>query len=146
MKNKKDFFPEGIKRTKPREAVFAVLRGAERPLGAQEIYSLLGESGEIWLSTVYRVLEHFVEKDVAIKSSPLSDQPAVYELNRYGHRHYAVCVSCRRFIPMENCPLAAFRPMLSDNKFRVIGHNLELFGFCAECQKNQEKPAGSGRK
>jgi Fur family ferric uptake transcriptional regulator len=128
-----------IKQTKPRRQILAVLEQAEQPLSAVEIQSRAENSGDkIWLSTVYRVLDLFVERDIAIKSTLLDQDMAVYGLNRYEHKHYAVCVGCHKIVAMSNCPMADFDPMLKDSRFRVIGHKIEIYGYCNECQDKRD--------
>ncbi|MDR2088945.1 MAG: transcriptional repressor [Clostridiales Family XIII bacterium] len=123
-----------MKRTKQREAVLAVLERAEGPLRAAEIRARTGEDGApVRLSTVYRILEIIVKKGMAVKLSILGGETAVYELNRFRHRHYAVCVRCRKIVSMDNCPMERFIPKLEDGDFRVTGHNLEIYGYCKDC-------------
>jgi Fur family ferric uptake transcriptional regulator len=130
----KDNWPPGMKKTKQREAVLAVLEGAEKPLCAAEICAQAEARGAlVRLSTVYRILEVLVKKGMAVKLSILAGETAVYELNRFRHRHYAVCVRCRKIVSMDNCPMERFIPKLADGDFRVMGHNLEIYGYCKDC-------------
>jgi Fur family ferric uptake transcriptional regulator len=124
----------GLKRTKPRDKVLSVLEHAKKPLSAMEIYSEIEkEDNTPWLSTVYRILDLFVKKGVVIKIAMMDNEMAVYELNRFQHKHYAVCLSCHKIISMENCPMEKFIPNIQDHDFRVTGHNLEVYGYCSEC-------------
>jgi len=86
-----------------------------------------------WLSTVYRILELFVKKGVAIKTNVMNNEMAVYELNRFKHKHYAVCLNCHKIIVMDNCPMDTFIPQLEEKGFHIMGHNLEVFGLCKDC-------------
>jgi Fur family ferric uptake transcriptional regulator len=132
--NRDQGWPQGLKKTKPRALVMAALEEAERPMSATEILSAIEKAGEsAWISTVYRVLELFTQKDVVSRLAMRGSDMAVYELNRIHHRHYAVCVRCRKVIPMLNCPMDAFLPNLDDHDFHVLGHNLEIYGYCREC-------------
>jgi Fur family ferric uptake transcriptional regulator len=127
-------WPDGMKKTKQREAVLAVLERAEKPLCAADIRARTEADGaRVRLSTVYRILEILIKKGVAVKLSILGGETAVYELNRFRHRHYAVCVSCRKIVSMDNCPMERFVPKLEDGDFRVMGHNLEIYGYCKDC-------------
>lgn len=129
-------WPSGVKKTKQREAVLSVLKSAEKPLSAMQICSEIENSGEAaWLSTVYRILELFVEKGLVIKISVQNSDVAIYELNRFQHKHYAVCLSCHKIITMENCPMEKFIPQIQESEFKVTGHNLEIYGYCKECSE-----------
>ena len=56
-----DFFKEyGLKKTKPRVAVFKVLSKADRPLSADDVAKKLRKE-DINLSTVYLTLNSFAE-------------------------------------------------------------------------------------
>ena len=127
-------WPEGVKKTKQRESVINVLLAAKKPLSAADIYAEIKLKGEnTWLSTVYRILEMLVEKDAVLKTNIAGSEMAVYELNRFEHRHYAVCIKCHKIIPMYSCPMDALIPELKEKNFRVLGHNLEIFGYCKDC-------------
>jgi Fur family ferric uptake transcriptional regulator len=127
-------WPTGIKRTKQREAVLAVLERADGPLSAVDIRARTESDGAgVWLSTVYRILETLVRKGVVLRLAMMTGDMAVYELNRFRHRHYAVCVGCRKIISMDNCPMERFIPKIADGAFRVTGHNLEVYGYCGDC-------------
>lgn len=136
MSSPEQNWPTGIKRTKQRENVLEVLTHAEKPLGAAEIVSRADAvGGGLWLSTVYRILEMFVEKGIVNRIAVMNTDTAVYELKRPEHKHYAVCVDCHKIIPMEHCPIESFFPHLQEGDFVVIGHHLEVFGYCRDCAR-----------
>ncbi|MEG6520718.1 Fur family transcriptional regulator [Desulfotomaculum sp. 1211_IL3151] len=135
MKEGQNIWPAGIKRTRQRESVLSVLENTDKPLSAADICSRMEKSGDAaWMSTVYRILELFVKKDVVIKTNVMNHEMAVYELNRFQHKHYAVCLNCRKIIAMDNCPMERFIPKLEDEDFQVMGHNLEVLGLCSDCK------------
>lgn len=131
----KNKWPAGIKKTKQRKNVLAVLESSEKPLSASEICSKMEKNGDaVWLSTVYRVLELFVEKGMVIKTNMMNNEMALYELNRFKHKHYAICMHCHKILAMDNCPMEKFIPELEDDEdFQVMGHNLEVYGLCKDC-------------
>lgn len=134
MKEVQNNWPSGLKRTRQRECVISVLEHAKKPLNAMEICSEVGKGKDsVWLSTVYRILELFVKKGVVTKIAVMNNEMAFYELNRFQHKHYAVCISCRKIILMDNCPMEKFIPKLQDDNFHVMGHNLEIYGYCTDC-------------
>lgn len=138
-------WPKGLKKTKPRECVLEVLERAPGPMSAADIYAAVQESGEsAWLSTVYRTLELFEQKGLAVKISVLNNENALYELNRFEHKHYAVCLMCHKIIPMANCPMEKFMPHIEDKDFKVVGHNLEIYGYCRDCLAKQQKTVRRG--
>ena len=138
MKKEQNFWPAGLKKTKTREQVLAVLEAQKGPLSAMDICAKIdrGENA-VWLSTVYRVLEQFVKSGVATKLTVMNSDTAVYELNRFCHKHYAVCMACHKIIPMDNCPMETFTPRVQDNGFQVVGHNVEVYGYCTKCRQDE---------
>ena len=129
-------WPRGLKRTRQRERVLEVLSGADQPMSALDIAQAVERGGgTAWLSTVYRVLESFVERGVAVRIAVTGSDMALYELKIPQHVHYAVCVDCHRIIPLLQCPVEHLAPTLPEDGFAVTGHNLEVFGHCRDCQK-----------
>ncbi len=125
-------WPEGVKRTRQREGVLEVLSHAEKPLSAMEICGRI-EGGSAWLSTVYRILELFEAKGIVNKISVLGSDMAAYELAGSTHKHYAVCLGCRKIVSMGECPVDHLSPNIGEPGFHVTGHNLEVYGYCKNC-------------
>jgi Fur family ferric uptake transcriptional regulator len=136
-------WPEGIKKTKQRDAVIKILEKAEAPVSALDIYAQIEKEGtSVWLSTIYRILELFCEKGVVLKTSVLDGEMAYYELSGDSHHHYAVCVDCHKIVPIAGCPMADFKPKLQGD-FRVLGHRVEMYGYCRDCDKRNKASKGS---
>lgn len=141
----KNKWPEGIKWTKQRKDIFEVLKSAKKPLSAHDIYQeilkdSLVDASNFAISTVYRTLTVFEEKGLVEKSVLLGSDTAVYELTDGHHKHYAVCLSCHKLVPLRHCPFehVAHDSMESeDGDFVVTGHKLELYGYCKECKREK---------
>ena len=129
-------WPAGIKKTKQRKCVFSVLERAQVPLSAPEIYSqVLSEDASVWLSTVYRILDYFLGEGLVVKTSVMDSGMAFYTLNRNKHSHYAVCVNCHKVVELVNCPMEKFVPEIAESDFHVLGHRVEMYGYCKDCDK-----------
>ncbi len=138
-------YPQGMKWTKQRKCVYDVLKQAQEPLNAHQIYSLVmknmdgqeqssaGESNYA-VSTIYRILAAFEEKHLVTKSNWMDSGTFVYELERGQHTHYAVCLSCHKHIPLQICPLAHMHVPEAEEDFKITGHKLELYGYCRACR------------
>lgn len=135
-------FPQGIKWTKQRKCVYNVLSEATEPLNAVQIYHLVekhADGEEYAVSTIYRILAAFEEKGLVTKATWMGgDGTVVYELNRGGHTHYAVCLECHKRIPLQNCPFAHIHLEQETGDFTVTGHKLELYGYCKDCKKSKD--------
>ncbi|MCQ2539917.1 MAG: transcriptional repressor [Acetatifactor sp.] len=137
-------YPEGIKWTRQRKAVYAVLWNATEPMSAVRIYHLVEQEsdGEEYApSTIYRILSAFEEKGLIEKEADMVDGTITYELCRGSHKHYAVCLECKRRIPLQNCPFAHIHLDRETEDFTIIDHKLEVYGYCKDCRevKSAEK-------
>lgn len=135
-------YPAGIKWTRQRKDVYGVLAQAREPLNAVQIYQSIARQGEdtgYAVSTIYRILSAFEERGLVNKSAWMEDGTVVYELNRGGHTHYAVCLECHRRIPLQSCPFAHMHLDGQAEDFTVTGHKLELYGYCRECRNTHEQ-------
>ncbi len=128
---------EGLKNTKHRNSILNIIEKNAQPVTAEQIYfALVSQAISINLSSVYRVLNTLVEKHLIIKSSMAGENKAVFELNRFEHKHYVVCTQCKKIVAVPGCPLEEYENKLRDEiGFDVQGHQLELYGVCRDCQK-----------
>lgn len=153
-RSEQEIFPKGIKWTKQRKCVYRILEDASEPLSAQQIYQRICEEQEgadarqrenYALSTIYRILAVFEENQLVSGTTWMGEDATVYELERGGHTHYAVCLECHRRIPLRNCPfnIGHFGHRHGEpeeeelSNFTVIGHKVELYGYCDKCRKNK---------
>ena len=145
MQSEQIKYPQGIKWTKQRRCVYDVLMEAKEPLNAHQIYNIVMKNvneqecagvveGSYAVSTIYRILSAFEEKHIVTKSNWMDSGTFVYELERGGHTHYAVCLSCHKHIPLHVCPFEHMHMPASEGDFKITGHKLELYGYCGDCQ------------
>lgn len=127
----------GLKSTKHRKAILDFMFCSSVPISAEQVYIQMIEQGiSIDLSTVYRTLETLREKGLLIKHDRLNDTRALYEYDRREHKHYLVCLGCNKMLPIRHCPLEEYEKDLEKaTDFVIAGHKLDIFGYCAECQK-----------
>jgi Fur family ferric uptake transcriptional regulator len=128
-----NIYPASLKKTKARVAVYGLLEKANQPLSPKEIQSRLGDK-DIWLSTVYRVLEQFEKAKAVTRSLSIDPPQSLYELDRHEHKHYAVCLRCHQRFALEDCPLMD-EVHVDAEGFQVLEHRVEVLGLCAQCAK-----------
>jgi len=136
FENKELFESTGIKNTRQRNMTLDILKQAEWPITAEQIFLKLKEiDSAISLSTVYRIMEVFTAKGLAIKSNLVEDTKAMFELNRMEHKHHLICVRCRKMHVVEDCPLGNYeRALEKKTDFDITGHRLEIYGYCSDCK------------
>jgi len=127
----------GLKNTKHRLSLLEVLCEENQPVSAEKIYIKIKEKAvDINLSTVYRNLEMLVNKGIATKLTFLGDSKALYEYNRMEHRHYLVCIECKKILTIEHCPLQDYEMALEKEMgFQINAHKLVMYGYCPECKE-----------
>lgn len=109
-----------------------MIRDAGRPLSPSEILERGQSAVEgLSLATVYRTLKLLVESG-DVRAVELPGEPARYEPRVSGrHHHYFRCDSCGRVFEVQGCPgkLESLLP----GGFTLSGHEVVLYGRCAEC-------------
>lgn len=128
-----------IKVTKGRIEILYILKNAENSLSAEKIHQISREKKiNINLSTVYRTLELFEEKQITEKIA-LTDGVFAYKLKRKTHRHHLRCDVCHKEIDIP-CPMSQIEEMVqSETGFTLTEHDLIMKGVCKECKNNQNK-------
>ena len=122
-----------LKATRQRVAVLSVLIDALLPLTINQIRTKLDIDMD--LSTLYRTLDTFFEKDLISKTVPLEPSQTVYELKRDGHKHYLICVKCHEMKIVKGCPIHDYEHEVESKTGYIIQrHQLELYGICPSCQ------------
>jgi Fur family transcriptional regulator, ferric uptake regulator len=120
--------------TRPREQIAAVLRSNPRFLSAAAIHGSLKDK-KIALSTVYRTLEHLLERgEVAMRVNDAGE--AGYTLCRPAeHHHHAICRSCGLVEDVDCKAIDEFaNSLLNIHGFDLDGHTMEFFGTCRACR------------
>lgn len=135
--NIKTFKKYKIKNTKQRSIVLDILKDSKEAKTAEEIYQkALDFDKTISLSTIYRTLTLFVDKKILIKMAAIEENLSKYQINRSDHAHYLRCLNCNKKIEVSYCPLSVYEESLKESyDFDIIGHKLEIFGYCKDCKK-----------
>jgi Fur family ferric uptake transcriptional regulator len=140
LKNKtdrrEDLKRKGLKSTRHRTAILEILEKRTQPATAEQVFFELNRAGiSTSLSTVYRELDRLVNKNLVVQVKLNESKKALYEYNRMIHKHYLVCLGCKKMISLDTCPLKAYEKQLEEQThFRITDHKLNLYGYCPECQ------------
>jgi Fur family transcriptional regulator, ferric uptake regulator len=125
-----------IKATRQRIAILEILSEMTYPVTAEEIYMHTRYSLKSSLSTIYRTLDLLVDKGIAIRGMPHDTGKAVYELSGDIHKHHLICLTCKKMLVIEGCPLEAYEKSLqSKTGYSIVEHRLDLYGVCPDCQR-----------
>jgi Fur family ferric uptake transcriptional regulator len=120
--------------TRQRAAVATALNQVEEFRSAQDIHTMLRESGDsIGLTTVYRALQAMADAG-QVDVLRTDDGEAVYRRCSTGHHHHLVCRSCGRTVEVDGPAVERWADRVArDHGFIDVSHTLEVFGTCAEC-------------
>lgn len=127
----------GLKMTKNRKAIIDLLIQKKHPIAAEQIYLELKKNKvEINLSTIYRTLEALENKGLVTKLNIMDNDRMFFEYNKMGHRHYLICLGCKKIVTIQGCPLESYEKALEkQTQFTMVGHKLYLYGYCLDCQR-----------
>jgi len=124
---------ERARTTRQRTAVLAALRRASEPVSAQDLHAELGRT--VGLATVYRTLQGLVDSgqvDVFRRDTG----EALFRLCNPVHHHHLVCQRCGRVEEIDACEVEPWAARVGRRRgFSVTGHQADIFGVCAGCQR-----------
>ena len=126
-----------IKVTKGRIEILNILKNSENSLSAEKIHQVYRCNDiNINLSTVYRTLELFEEKNL-IEKITLNDGVFSYKLKGKTHRHHLECDICHKEVEIP-CPMLQIQEMVQNSTgFTLTDHDLVMKGVCKDCKKKQ---------
>ena len=125
---------DGLRPTRQRRAVAAVLRDFDDFRSAQEVHEALKASGDnVGLSTVYRALQAMADAgELDVLRSEAGE--AVYRRCSGSHHHHLVCRSCGATVEVEGPTVERWtRAVAAEHGYADVSHTLEIFGTCAQC-------------
>ena len=132
---------KGLKVTRQRILVLEdIASRPEEHLTAEEIYDLVKVSyPEIGLATVYRTIQLLNELHLIDRIS-FDDGFVRYEMGNASdgekehHHHHLICMKCGRVISFRDDLLEELEKKITATAgFRVVDHEVKLYGYCAEC-------------
>ncbi len=119
--------------TRQRAAIRRVLDQAARPLAPAEVLAAAAaEVPGLGQATVYRTLSALVADGHTV-AVELPGGLTCYERRHEHHHHHFHCRGCGRVFEVDGCPGRLER--LAPRGFQVDGHELTLYGRCAECRR-----------
>lgn len=133
------FRAAGKRMTSQRRLLLRILAEAGGHLDAREVYDRARQHDpRLSLATVYRTLSSLKEAGV-VRELHLDEEHHHYELDgQDGHSHL-VCLGCGRVIEVGNRAFVeAAQAIGQASGFVVASAQVELTGYCAECQDDAQ--------
>jgi Fur family transcriptional regulator, zinc uptake regulator len=128
----------GYKLTDKREFILELFAQHKRYMSAKEVMEQLKDKiPGLSYDTIYRNLSLFKELDI-LEATDL-DGEKKFRLSCSGakHHHHLICLSCNKTQHVEDCPMSSLA--LKNDEFQIVDHKFEVYGYCKQCQKNNNK-------
>ncbi len=122
-----------IQYTVQRESILDFLKNNLKPQTINQIQK--GLKTEVDLSTLYRTLELFEQKELIRKTELKEPLQNIYEYNQDLHSHHIICTQCKKVELIEDCPLHEYEAQVEKSSGYIVQeHQLNLYGICPQCQ------------
>lgn len=127
--------------TGPRLAMVTELLLAREPVSLAQLHERVADE-PCDFATVFRFVERLRESGL-VRAHFWGERQAHFELaedspalSHEGHHHHLVCRRCRAVLEVHACGVEAIEKAIAkETGFSGLGHSLEFFGLCPDCQK-----------
>lgn len=128
---------KGSRMTKQKKVILDILYNTDQHPTADWIYQEARKSiPDISLGTVYRNLR-ILKEEGKIMELNYGSSFSRYDGNAENHYHF-VCNNCSRVFDVNSGTLRNIEKEFEKKiEGTVIGHRLEFYGYCSECQQEQ---------
>ena len=88
------------------------------------------------LATVYKTLNLLKEMGEVVEFG-FSDDDNRYDGARPFPHPHLICVQCRKIVDTDTSLASSLvKDVAADSGYQIIGHRLDLYGLCPECQSD----------
>ena len=130
----------GVRATRQRAAISALLENLEDFRSAQELHDELRRRGEgIGLTTVYRTLQAMAANGL-VDTLRTDTGESVYRRCSEDHHHHLVCRVCGSTVEIQGGDVEAWAAEVArEHGFSDVSHTIEIFGVCGDCATPQRR-------
>lgn len=127
----------GVRATRQRGAIIALLDTVEEFRSAQELHDELRRRGaNIGLTTVYRTLQALAAADLVDMVRTDTGESVYRRCTAPHHHHHLVCRDCGSAVEVSGREVEAWAAdVAAAHGFSEVSHTIELFGTCADCRR-----------
>lgn len=123
---------EQYRSTRQRNVICQIFADFPGPLRADEVaVEARRQLPGIGVATVYRTIKLLAEEGW-LQQVHLPGEVARFERTDATHHHFFKCTMCQKIFRLQGCAKAVEK--LAPPPFRVTGHEILLYGQCANCQ------------
>lgn len=126
-----------IKVTEGRKVILQILKDSDDAMSVDYIYDMCIRRGlPINLSTVYRTLELFFEKDIVNKFD-MGNGKYNYTLKNDDHTHVIECEICHKEVEID-CPMIQIKEIIKNKTgFTLLDDDLKFKAICKDCKERK---------
>ena len=126
----------GVRSTRQRSAIVALLGEVDGVRSAQELHDELRRRGDsIGLTTVYRTLQSLASAQQVDTVRTDTGESVYRRCAEPAHHHHLVCRDCGTAVELSGDDVEAWAAeVAAAHGFSDVSHTIELFGTCAQCQ------------
>ena len=133
---------EGLRRTKPRQALVAQVAAWGREgvdFTAEGLWRAVQlQAPDVGRATVFRTIETLTNLGLLDRISFADGAERYHAAAPGAHHHHLTCDACHRVVNIEVCvPDDKLHDVASRAGFALSGHRVDLFGLCQLCQRRQ---------
>lgn len=129
---------KGLKTTQQRNDIIRTFLKSGGHLSVDDLHQKVKKvNPRVGYATVYRTLKLLAESGVAVERH-FDDGHTRYEhLEPEEHHDHLICVKCGNIIEFEDKNIESLQEKVANKHgFRVVTHNLEMYGYCKKCNGN----------
>ena len=125
----------GCRITPQRVALLRLLAADEGHSSASHLYQRLKvQFPTTSLATVYKTLNLLKEMGEVVELG-FSDDDNRYDGARPFPHPHLICIQCRKIVDTDTALASSLvENAAADSGYQIIGHRLDLYGLCPECQ------------
>lgn len=137
--------PIGVRSTRQRSAISALLDESKGFRSAQDLHAELRDRGDtIGLTTVYRTLQSMADAG-AVDVLRTDSGELIFRKCSDSRHHHLVCRVCGFTVEVEAPEVEDWAAHAGGvHGFTDVAHTVELFGLCAECSAPDSADGGVG--
>lgn len=126
--------------TKQKRAIRSAFESEGRPLSTSEAFEAAHAIIDgLGIATVYRSIRSLLD-DGWLTPIDVPGKGILYELAGKEHHHHFSCTTCHRVYELDGCEADVVVPL--PRGFSVSGHDVTIYGRCAECAAEQRLASG----
>ncbi|HIJ76801.1 MAG TPA: transcriptional repressor [Deltaproteobacteria bacterium] len=127
---------KGYRITPQRLAILKILAESQGHPGAEDIHSLVRtDFPTTTIATVYKTLA-VLKITGEVLELEFSGDYNRYDGKKPGPHPHLICIKCKRIVDPDFTSLAEMTEKLaSQTGYKLIGHRLDFYGICPECQQ-----------